>query len=77
MIFWLGMLIGVFGGFLFASCLVAGEDDIEMVRNDRVDGAKCFAEMLKLRLQKPEHPWEDFTVCESDIDEVLKEMGCD
>lgn len=38
------------------------------------EGAKDFVERLKKKVQKPEFPWEDFFICESDIDEVLKEM---
>lgn len=35
---------------------------------------KYFAMRLKEKVQKPEFPWEDFFICESDIDELLKEM---
>jgi hypothetical protein len=41
----------------------------------RANIAAEFATKLKKKVQKPEFPWEDFTVCESDIDEVLREMG--
>lgn len=40
----------------------------------KVEAVKEFAERLKKKVQKPEFPWEDFFICESDIDEVLKEM---
>ncbi len=33
-----------------------------------------FAGRLKSKVQKPEYPWEDWFVCEEDIDEVLEEM---
>ena len=37
-------------------------------------GAKSFAEKLRQRVGNPDAPWEDHPFCESDIDEVLKEM---
>lgn len=36
--------------------------------------AKEFAERLKAKAHNPERPWEDSSIRESDIDEVLKEM---
>lgn len=38
------------------------------------EAVKEFAAKLKAKINRPEHPWEDSPVCESDIDEVLKEM---
>ena len=48
--------------------------DIKRYRKGYTDGAKDFAAKLKAKANRPEHPWEDSPVCESDIDEVLKEM---
>lgn len=46
----------------------------EILSRYELEIAKDFAERLKKKVQKPEFPWEDFFICESDIDEVLKEM---
>lgn len=40
----------------------------------KAEVVKEFAAKLKAKVNRPEFPWEDFFVCESDIDEVLKEM---
>lgn len=66
--------VGFLCGFVLAAALGANTDDIETIRTDRIEGAKYFAMRLKEKVQKPEFPWEDFFICESDIDEVLKEM---
>lgn len=65
--------VGFLCGFLFATLFIAGEDDVD-ARQIYKDGMKDFAKRLKSRVQKPEFPWEDFFIFESDIDEVLKEM---
>ena len=41
----------------------------------KAEAIKEFAERLKAKVQKPEYPREDFFVCESDIEELLEEMG--
>ena len=71
--FWIGIIIGVICGIILISLFIAGEDDVD-ARQIYKDGMRDFAKRLKSRVQKPEYPWEDFFISESDIDEVLKEM---
>lgn len=70
---WLGIIIGAIGSFALMCVFIAGEDDTD-ARQIYKDGAREFAQKLKTKRQKPEYPWEDFFICESDIDELLKEM---
>ena len=71
--FFIGLMLGVIITFGIVAVFVAGEDTTD-ARQIYKDGARDFANRLKGKVQKPEFPWEDFFVCESDIDEVLKEM---
>ena len=73
MMLYIGLVIGAIIGFGVAAFLVAGKDEVD-TKQIYKDGMKDFALNLKSRVQKPEYPWEDFFICESDIDEVLKEM---
>ena len=73
MMFFIGLIFGVIITFGIVAVFVAGEDTTD-ARQIYKDGMKDFATRLKLRVQKPEYPWEDFFICESDIDELLKEM---
>ena len=43
-------------------------------KNAKTEAIKDFAERLKALKIKPEFPWDDFTVTESAIDELVKEM---
>lgn len=45
----------------------------ELHKRAKAEAFKEFAEKLKIKCT-PENPWEDFFVCESDIDELLEEM---
>ena len=45
----------------------------ERLAKSKAEAIKEFAERLK-RKGTPEYPWEDFSIRESDIDDVLKEM---
>ena len=73
MMFFVGALVGSIITFGIVAVFIAGEDDAD-ARQIYKDGARDFATRLKSKKQKPEFPWEDFFICESDIDEVLKEM---
>ena len=73
MMFFIGLSVGVIITFGIVALFIAGEDDVD-ARQIYKDGMKDFAKRLKSRVQKPEFPWEDPFICESDIDEVLKEM---
>lgn len=67
------IVIGFYGGFTLASVLNANADKA-MIKKTYLEGMEYFAKRLKEKVQKPEFPWEDFFVCESDIDELLEEM---
>lgn len=73
MMFFIGLSVGVIITFGIVALFIAGEDDVD-ARQIYKDGMRDFAKRLKSRVQKPEYPWEDFFICESDIDEVLSEM---
>lgn len=73
MMFFIGLMLGVIITFGIVAVFVAGEDTTD-ARQIYKDGMRDFAQKLKTKKQKPEYPWEDFFVDESDIDELLKEM---
>lgn len=71
--FFVGLLLGAIIAFGIISVFIAGEDNVD-ARQIYKDGMRDFARRLKTKVQKPEYPWEDFFICGSDIDELLKEM---
>ena len=74
--FLLGIIIGAIIGFGFAALLVANqeEDYTTYTKSIRSIVSNEFALRLKEKVLKPESPWEEVFICESDIDEVLNEM---
>lgn len=46
----------------------------EAYKNGYEDGIKAFALRLKKYKIRPEFPWDDFVVCETTIDDLVKEM---
>ena len=69
----MGTLVGSIITLGIVAVFIAGEDTAD-ARQIYKDGARDFAQKLKEKKQKPEYPWEDFFVDDSDIDELLKEM---
>ena len=71
--FHIGLLLGcVLGAGVMAKVFKSELEHIAEITKDIT--ATEFAARLKEKVQKPEYPWEDWFVCEEDIDEVLEEM---
>ena len=72
-VFIFGILIGVMIGVVIATVYftINAKEYRKFITEMSIIS---FAERLKAKVNRPEYPWEDSPVCESDIDEVLKEM---
>ena len=69
----LGIIIGVIIGIAITGLTIAKETK-DYTKLIEVTAILNFVDKLKAKCINPECPWEDFTVCESDINEVFEEM---
>lgn len=52
-------------------CMKRIDYNINKIRSEAI---KEFVERLKVYKIKPEFPWDDFVICETTIDDLVKEM---
>ena len=75
-VFIFGISIGVIIGVVIAVIIFTlnAEEYRRFITETSID---TFVDKLRAKVNRQAFPWEENIIFESDIDEVLKEMGCE